>query len=190
MESDTLKDFLMAGVAVYGAGLSTYIFVTNKPRYELNYSMGIFAAPSDRKGVSFEPLEFVFIKIINTGRVPIYIGKYGFVDETKKFLSVEEVDSHLVRENRHVQVRYEENKISEFAPTNERIALVSDDREVKPHATSIVFFHAKSLRSAIDRSGAKEVSMCVECGKVRKVVKIDQDELQKLDWVGKADRKV
>lgn len=186
MDFDTLKDFLMAGVAVYGAGLSTYMFITNKPRYELNYSMSIFAMPSTKKGVAFEPRDLVSIRIINTGRVPIYIGKYGFVDETKKFLSVEEVDPYLVRENRNVQVRYEENEISEFAPTNEHITLISDDREIKSHATSIVFFRAESLRSAIERCGAKTVSMCVECGKVRKVIKIDQDELSKLDWVGKA----
>lgn len=190
MDFNTLKDFFMAGVAVYGAGLSTYIFITNKPQYELNYSMSIFAAPSTKKGVSFEPRTFAHIKIINTGRVPIYIGKYGFVDENNKFLGVEEVDPYFVRENRDMQVRYEENEISEFVSTNEHITLISDDREIKPHATSIVFFHAESLRSAIERCGAKKVSMCVECGKVRKLVRIHQNELSKLDWVGKADRKV
>lgn len=190
MDFSTLKYFLMAGIAIYGAGLSTYVFITNKPQYEMFYDMCIFAAPSNKKGLSFEPCEFITIKIINTGRIPIYIGKYGFIDENKKFLSAEEVDPNLVRENKNIQSRHAENKTLIFSPTNERITLVSDSREIKPHATSIAFFHAKTLRNAIERCNAKKVFMCVECGKVRKVIKIDQNELAKLDWIGKINRKI
>lgn len=188
MDSVVFKDLLMFLVAAYGAGLSTYIFVTNKPQYDLIYNMTIFAAPSSKQGIRFAPRDFVSITVVNTGRVPIYVGKYGFVDESGKFLSVEMVNPSIVRGNRSVQVRLEDEDISEFAPTNEHIPLIVDDREVKPHATSIAFFPAEALLSAIRKSGAKKVSMCVECGKTRKVKEIDEAELSKLKWIERSGR--
>src|SRR5690625_505752 len=153
MDLVMLKDILMFLVAAYGAGLSTYIFVTNKPKYDLIYNMTIYAAPASERGVRFVPREFAYIKVVNTGRVPIHIGKYGFVDESGTFLSVEMVDPSVVRDNRCVQVRPEGDGASEFAPTNEKIPLIVDDREIQPHATAIAFFHAESLLSAIRKSG-------------------------------------
>lgn len=189
MDSIILKDLLMFLVAAYGAGLSTYIFVTNKPQYDLVYNMAIFAAPSSEQGVRFVPRDFVSITVVNTGRVPIYVGKYGFVDEHGKFLSVEMVNPSVVRENRAFQVRLEGEDIPEFAPTNEHIPLIVDDREVKPHATSIAFFPAEFLLGAIRKSGAKKVSMYVECGKTRRIKEIDEAELSKLNWIERSGRK-
>jgi hypothetical protein len=178
-------DILMFIIAAYGAGLSTYIFVMNKPQYDLKYSMHLFAVPSERKDVKFVPGEFVSITVINTGRIPIYVGKHGFVDENEKFLIVNSVDPASVRKNNAVQPKFKGNEISGFASTNESVPLIFDDREIKPHATSIAFFHAESLLSAVRESGAKRVSMYVECGSNKKIKTIDESELSKLERVGK-----
>ncbi len=149
--TDILIKIITPLIALYGAVLSTYALVRERPKTKLNFEFGFIA---DYKRKTAFPYCCLYIQ--NLSRKTIFVKDYGFVTQNKHFLPVDLVE-HRVLEGLTKSQFNNDHLLSDIVCTNEQLKFVGEKDHILPFEGVYAFFDLDKLKIAIRQHKCKKI---------------------------------
>ncbi len=171
---DTAGTIITVVIALWGAVLSTYIFLRERVKITLTFEFGIIPLPKTK-----EIYPYCCLYIQNISPRTLYVKSFGFVDENKRFLSVQRIPPAVLAGYTKSEFHYGKS-LEDIVTTNERLKLLEEKDHIMPYEGVYAFFDLDSLKKAISKSQCKSVFAQFSDGRLTKRTKLSMDEIMSL----------